>query len=260
MTSKEPSKINWVYQKWPKRTVATLVWLKELGVSDKLANWHVRSGWLEKFGAGAFIQPGDHVNWQGGLYALQSQLSLSIHVGGRSALELQGLSHYVPLGEHKKVILISDKPEQLPAWFRNKKWDDAIECRRMSLFKSIPVEAVTESDCGGFSVAVSSAERAIMEQMYLASLNDDIDQVHQLMEGLTTLRPGVVHELLENCRSVKVKRLFLWSAETAGHGWFSRLDTHKIDMGKGKRQIYQGGQLNQRYQITVPKQGDLPGV
>jgi hypothetical protein len=260
MTSKEPSKINWAYQKWPKRTVATLVWLKGLGVSIKLANWHVRSGWLEDFGAGAFIQPGDQVNWQGGLYALQSQLRMTIHVGGRSALELQGLSHYVPLGEHKKVILISDKTEQIPAWFRNKKWDDAIEYIRMSLFTSIPAEAATESDCGGFSIVVSSPERAIMEQMYLARQNDDIDYVYQLMEGLTTLRPDLVQELLENCRSVKVKRLFLWSVETVGHDWFSRLDTKKIDLGKGKRQIYQGGQLNQHYQITVPKQGELPGV
>jgi hypothetical protein len=99
-----------------------------------------------------------------------------------------------------------------------------------------------------------------MEQMYLARQNDDIDYVYQLMEGLTTFRPYVVQELLENCRSVKVKRLFLWCAETIGHDWFSRLDTQKIDLGKGKRQIYQGGQFNQHYQITVPKQGELPGV
>lgn len=81
MTRKEPSKINWVYQKWPKGTVATLKWLNDLGVSSKLANWHVRSGWLEDFGTGAFIQPGDKVDWQGALYALQAQLGMTIHVG-----------------------------------------------------------------------------------------------------------------------------------------------------------------------------------
>jgi hypothetical protein len=260
MTRKEPSKINWVYQKWPKGTVATLKRLNDLGVSSKLANWHVRSGWLEDFGTGAFIQPGSKVNWQGALYALQTQLGMTIHVGGRSSLELQGLSHYVPLGELKKILLISDKPEQIPSWFRNRKWDAVLEYIRMSLFMSIPPEASTESDCGGFKIVISNAERAIMEQMYLAKQNEDIEYVYQLMEGLTTLRPNIVQNLLENCCSVKVKRLFLWSAETAGHGWFSRLDISKIDLGKGKRQIYHGGQFNQRYQITVPKQEESPGV
>ena len=260
MTRKEPSKINWVYQKWPKGTVATLKWLNDLGVSSKLANWHVRSGWLEDFGTGAFVQPGDKVDWQGALYALQAQLGMTIHVGGRSSLELQGLSHYVPLGKKKKVILISDKPEQIPAWFRNRQWDATLDYLRMSLFLSIPLEASTKSDHGGFKIVLSSAERAIMEQMYLAKQNEDIEYVYQLMEGLVTLRPDVVQDLLEKCRSVKVKRLFLWSAETAGHSWFSRLDTTRIDLGKGKRQIYHGGQFNQRYQITVPKQEELPGV
>ena len=260
MTRKEPSKMNWVYRNWPKRTVATLVWLNQLGVSSKLANWHVGSGWLENFGARAFIQPGDQVNWQGGLYALQTQLGMTIHAGGRTALELQGLSHHVPLGEYKKVILISDKPEQIPSWFRNKKWDAKIEHTCMSLFTSSPSEAVAKSDCGGFEIGISSAERAILEQMHLARNNEDIEQAYQLMEGLNALRPGVVQELLENCRSAKVKRLFLWSAETLGHEWFLRLDTSRIDLGKGKRQVYKGGHFNQRYQITVPKQGEFPGV
>ncbi len=260
MTRKEPSKMNWVYQKWPKRTVATSAWLKELGVSSNLANWHVGSGWLNSFGARAFIQPGDKVNWQGGLYALQDQLNMSIHAGGRTALELQGLSHNVPIGEYKKVILISDKPEQIPAWFRNKKWDAKIEHSCMSLFTGIPTEASTKSDCGGFEIGISSAERAIMEQIHLTRNNEDIEQAYQLLEGLNTLRPQVVQKLLENCRSAKVKRLFLWSSETLGHEWFLRLDTSRINLGKGKRQVYKRGQFNLRYQITVPKQGEFPVV
>ncbi len=260
MTRKEPSKMNWVYQKWPKRTVATLVWLNQLGVSTRLADWHVRSGWLEDFGARAFNQPGDKIDWQGALYSLQTQLGMTVHAGGRTALEMHGLSHYVPLGEHKKVILISDKPEQLPAWFRNKNWDAVIEHIRMTLFASIPTKAISKFDCGGFEILMSSAERAIMEQMHLVGNNEDVEHAYQLMEGLNTLRPGVVQELLENCRSARVKRFFLWSAETIGHDWFLRLNTSKIDLGKGKRQIYKGGQFNHHYQITVPKPVELPGV
>jgi hypothetical protein len=99
-----------------------------------------------------------------------------------------------------------------------------------------------------------------MEQMRLARTNDDVDQAYQLMEGLSTLRPNVVQELLVSCRSAKVKRLFLWSAETVGHTWFERLDPSKVDLGKGKRELYKGGQLDPKYQITVPKREGLPNV
>jgi hypothetical protein len=240
--------------------VATQAWLNQLGISSKLANWHVGSGWLVRFGPRAFKQPDDQVYWQGGLYALQTQLDMTVHVGGRTALELQGRSHFVPLGQQKKVVLVSDQPEQLPAWFRNHRWEASVEHRCLSLFERVPDKAATKLDCGGFQVVMSSAERAVMEQMRLARNNDDVEHVYQLMEGLGTLRPNVTQELLEHCRSTKVKRLFLWTAETVGHTWFGRLDSSRVDLGKGKRQIYKGGRLNQKYQITVRKPEVLPSV
>ena len=260
MTSRKPTKINQVLQKWPRGTVATQEWLNRMGVSSKLANWHVKSGWLVRFGARAFAQSGDRVDWLGGLYALQTQLGMSIHVGARTALELHGRSHFVPLGREKSVMLISDQPEQLPAWFRNHQWEADLGHSCLSLFKRIADKAITKLDCGGFEVIMSSAERAVMEQMRKARSNADIKHAYQLMEGLSTLRPYLVQELLENCRSVKVKRFFLWSAEKAGHDWFGRLESSRVDLGKGKRQIYKGGQFNKKYQITVPQREELPGV
>jgi hypothetical protein len=100
----------------------------------------------------------------------------------------------------------------------------------------------------------------MMEQMSFVKTNSDFEQAYQLMEGLTTLRPRVVQELLVNCRSVKVKRLFLWTAETIGHAWFSRLDLAQVDLGRGKRQLYKGGRLNPKYQITVSAQEEPPRV
>jgi len=82
MTSQKTAKLNQLFQRWPKGTVATQTWLNQLGISSKLANWHVGSGWLNRFGARAFKQPGDQVGWQGGLYALQTQLKMTVHIGG----------------------------------------------------------------------------------------------------------------------------------------------------------------------------------
>ncbi len=260
MSRQNGRKINQLLKVWPKSTVVTKQYLDDLGFYRQLVAKYVHYNWMERLGTGAYIRSGDTVGWQGALFALQTQLGMTVHVGGVTALELQGRSHFVPLGESKRIILISDRPEQLPAWLRKHQWKDAIEHRCLSLFEIVPPEATTKLDCGGFQVAMSSAERAMMEQIHLAGSNDDIENLLQLMEGLTTLRPKTAQALLESCRSAKVKRVFLWSAETSGHAWFNRLDVSRIDLGKGKRQIYKGGRLNHKYGITVPKREEFPGV
>ena len=60
---------------------------------------------------------------------------------------------------------------------------------------------------------------------------------------------------------MRVKRFFLWSAETAGHTWFGRLDPSEVDLGSGKRQLYKGGDYDAKYRITVPPgEETLPSV
>ena len=73
------------------------------------------------------------------------------------------------------------------------------------------------------------------------------------MEGLTTLRPKLVQRLLEECKSVKVRRLFLFMAESSNHDWVKELNVEKIDLGSGKRVIVKNGVLDKKYKITVPK-------
>ena len=260
MTSRKSSKINLLLQKWPKGTVATQTWLNRLGISRKLANWHVGSGWLIRFEPRAYTRPLDVIEWNGGLYALQTQLNMTIHVGGLSALELQGRAHFVPLGSNKKILLVSDRQERLPLWYTNHKWNATVVHHCISLFNSVQSVTSTKFNCGGFEILMSSAERAIMEQIHLTRNNDDLDHVHELMRGLNSLRPDVVQNLLMNCISVKVKRFFLWSAESYAHPWFNRLDLTKVNTGTGKRQIYRKGRLNSKYQITVPASEELPSV
>lgn len=261
MGSQNRSKINQLLRKWPKGTVVTRVRLDELGIYRQLVRKYIQSGWIESLGSGAFIRSDDEVDWRGGVFALQTQLGLTIHVGGRTALELQGRAHYLVFGERKRVILISDTPERQPAWFRNHNWKVEIKHYCLSLFDNPPKGIVTQYDCGGFQVAMSSLEQAIMEEIRISKTNEELSHVYQLMEGLNTLRPDVVQKLLENCRSVKVKRFFLWCAESVGHAWFSRLTISNVDLGKGKRQFFKGGCFNEKYQITVPNVAEeLPNV
>jgi len=74
-----------------------------------------------------------------------------------------------------------------------------------------------------------------------------------IFENLVSLRPQVCQELLEQCNSIKVKRLFLYMGETLNHTWLKDLDLERIGLGKGPRMIVEGGVLDPKYQITVPK-------
>lgn len=58
--------------------------------------------------------------------------------------------------------------------------------------------------------------------------------------------------LLQACRSVKDKRLFLVLAERHQRAWLSRLDMAKVDLGTGKRMLVPGGKLHPKYRITLP--------
>jgi hypothetical protein len=58
--------------------------------------------------------------------------------------------------------------------------------------------------------------------------------------------------LLAECRSIKVKRLFLFFADRHRHPWLKRIDRSKIALGAGKRMLVRGGRLDPVYQITVP--------
>lgn len=51
---------------------------------------------------------------------------------------------------------------------------------------------------------------------------------------------------------MKVKRLFLYLADLAGHPWRAKLKERRIDLGSGKRLLVRGGKLDPKYQITVP--------
>lgn len=101
---------------------------------------------------------------------------------------------------------------------------------------------------------VSSPERAFMECLLLAPVDFSFMDYYYIMEMLTTLRPKMVQSLLENCASVKVKRMFLYMAEKAGHQWFKALNPEKIHLGTGNRRLAANGTFISKYNITIPKE------
>ncbi len=252
MSSSLPSKINKLLKLWPHGTVALSNWLESQGVYQQLAHKYEQTAWFERVGYGAFVRAGDKVDWQGALYAIQHHANLSIHVGAKTALELQGHTHFVAAGR-KNVFLFGAPRALLPTWFKKKDWGVSIRYATPELFSGTRDQGITQKNYESFSIRVSSRERAILELLYLIPAEQEYEGAKLLFEGLRTLRPSLVQSLLESCKSIKVKRLFLHLAEATSQPWFEDLNISKVDLGKGKRVIAEGGHFDSKYNISVPK-------
>jgi hypothetical protein len=245
------TKINKLLRTWPKNTIATTPWLRKNGITRDLLSYYRKSGWVLSSGRGAVIKNGNNADWTGGVYALQEQLQLPLHPGGKTALTLQGFGHYVPLGR-ERVTLFSQRGVRIPRWFTSHTWPIQLRLFKTNLFPSDCIVGLKKLDLGNFSITVSCAERAIMEVLYCLPKYESPDETRHLMAGLTTLQPALVQQLLQCCSSVKVKRLFMVLAEVEHHSWLDLIDTSSVDFGYGKRSLIKGGYFYQRYQITVP--------
>lgn len=252
MDSYTGSKINQLLRRWPNGTVAVSSWLEKQGVYQQLVQKYEATAWLRRMGQGAYAKAGDKVEWTGGVYAIQEQLKLPVHVGAKTALQMQGYAHFLPLGKGSTVALFGPPDVKLPAWFKQHRWGIKVRYTTTNLFAGQAEQGLTRKELGPYSIKLSAPERAIMEVLYGVPQVDSYEEARLLMEGLTTLRPRLVQALLETCASVKVKRLFMFLAENCKHTWAGKVDLSRVDLGKGKRALVKGGRFDAKYQITVP--------
>ncbi|HEY9168496.1 MAG TPA: type IV toxin-antitoxin system AbiEi family antitoxin [Lutibacter sp.] len=243
------SKINQLLQDIPQGVVVLASWLHAKGYSYELQRRYKESQWLESIGNGALKRKGDTIDVYGALYAMQ-QAAKNVHIGGPTSLQLQGFSHYIKMGD-KKVYLFSEKKFNIPKWFKQYVWREIPIMMKRNLLP--PNLGLVDFQHQKFSIKISSPARAILECLEMSPAQFDLVEASQIMEGLNTLKPNDVQLLLEQCTSIKVKRLFLFLAEKSGHSWFNYLKLERINLGAGKRKIVENGVYNAKYQITVPK-------
>lgn len=245
------SKLNKILAQWPQNCVVTSAWLEAHGVYRQLAHKYVAGGWIKKLHSGAFQRPGDQISWQGGLFAVQKQLELPIHLGGASLLGLRGYGQHIPAAGKTPLNLYGGPGVELPKWFMRQPWSKHVSYSRKTLF-SKPVGLTKYTTEQGLELISSGVERAFFEMIDdLAHL--DFDQVYEVCERLSGLRPQVLQELLEKCNSYKVKRIFCFMANRVSYPWFKKLNLKKINLGTGKRVIVKNGSFDSNYQITIPK-------
>lgn len=240
--------LNQILQKIPHGTVVTSLWLETQGISRSLRNAYKKNGWLKSFGNGAYSKLNDKVEMNGAIYALQEQLGLSFHIGGISALSLQGINHNIAF--NRKTFIYGYRGENIPSWFNNNYKDNIEIIKTEFLPKDIGFVTYSEKD---FSIKISSTERALLEMLYLIPKKNSLDEFIELIDTISVLNPKLMQELLEKCTNIKVKRVFLYVAEKTNFPWFRKIDTSSIDLGTGKRVIEQGGQLDKKYNIVLKK-------
>ena len=230
--------------------MATSDWLNKQGLDKRSAYQYENNNWLESVGTGAYKRYGENISWEGALNAIQKQLKLDIHVGGRTALELLGKSHNINFNLNQTFLFTSSKAN-LPKWFKAHNWQSNLTLIKTQFLNSDA--ALKELDMGNFKLQISSPERAILEALYLVPKQQDFQECYYLMEGLMDMRPKVLQSLLEECKSIKVKRLFFFMADKAKLPCLKKLDLYRINLGSGKRVIVPGGNFDSQYQITYPK-------
>lgn len=242
-------------------------WLQKHGYSRQLIAKYLRHGWLPSPVRGVYRRDSamiDQQRWEPVVISMQTLLEVPVTVGGRTALELHGLSHYLSMTAPSEVHVYD--PELPPSWVNKLPLKQRLVFHSTHLFKTSDgsINRSKEYQQANFtdhkwgasewSMLISTPERAILELLDELPTHESFHQADVLMEGLTNLRPKYLNTVLADCRSIKTKRLFLWFAHRHNHAWLKTLDIEKIDIGKGKRMIVSGGKLDPKYLITVPEE------
>ncbi len=281
MTERNSKKLNWLEQNLPEGLLVTASWMTRQGYSSSLRTQYVAAGWLEQPARSVFRRSRGTLRWEQVVISLQTLLEFPVVVGGRTALELQGYAHFLSQ-EQKEVHLYGHQPP--PSWLHKLPLSVRFVFHRSSrLFRNDPItrgltglswnikthEGVsTDPLQAGLTIrpwghwdwplTLSTPERAILELLDELPDRESFHQADKLMEGLVNLSPRRLQKLLEDCKSVKVKRLFFFFADRHAPAWLKRIDRSRVNLGKGKRMLVRGGKLDSTYGITVPE--DLDAV
>lgn len=276
MAKQIETKLKWLEREVPEGLLVTASWMTKHGYSSSLRSQYVKAGWLEQPARGVYRRPRGVLLWQHVVISLQTLLQFPVIVGGRTALELQGYSHFLSK-EQREVHLYGDK--SLPNWIHKLPLGQRFFFHKSSrLFqsdsamRSLPGlswntkgnESVpTDLIHGGFNImpwgqwdwplTVSTPERALLELLDELPNQESFHLADKLVEGLASLSPNRLQKLLKNCHSVKVKRLFFFFADRHKPAWLKRIDSAKVDLGTGDRMLVRGGKFDPVYRITVPE-------
>jgi hypothetical protein len=240
---------------WPRNALFTTDDLKARGVSPSLLQEWRKSGWIVSLGRGVMYRQGDTPTWVNALELL-NRLSPTVHIGGRTSFELAKVSQYVRGPRGQKFLYVQDH-QRLPPWFLSFVEKENLNIQTRGLFTTnLSGISLTEYLADGVAVVGSTLERASIELS--AGVDDELsyNEAKELVQALVSPRLNLLAQLLQNCESVRAKRVFLHLAEACNHKWYADLDLTCVDLGRGPREVVKKGRFDARFQITVPDSND----
>lgn len=184
----------------------------------------------------------------GALQSYNEQLGKHFRIAAHSALELWGYNHYVPMG--KPLLMVTAENARVPLWMKQDVFDREFRFFSTGIFARPEVTSLRYQD---WDLLISSPEQAFMECLSLAPRHYNYMDLYYIMEQLSTLRPDVTQALLESTSNYKVKRLFLYMAEKAGHYWTDEIDDSRVDIGSHKLQLAKPGVYLSKYKTVIPE-------
>lgn len=224
-------------------------WLREKGYSSQLLKKYRDSGWLESLSRGVMYRHNDSLSALATVYSYNHQTGNEARIAAHSALELFGFNHYVPMG--KPRLMVAFESSNIDDWVRSEKYDMTIVPFHTGIFKNPATQSLNRN---GLSLIISSPEQAFLECLHLVPDYYNYMDLYYIMEQLTSLDPEKVQTAVENTSSQRIKRMFLYMAEKAGHYWFDMLDIDRFELTTSKLQLVDNGVYISKYRITVPKE------
>jgi len=223
-------KLNRLYTHLAPGTPLTSEDLASLGISADLAVHYVRAGWLERMARGVYCRPNDPPALHPSVVLLQRAFE-GLHVGGKSALDWQGIRHYV--AQRPVLHLYGWKAGRLPDWFTKR---FPAQYHRKRLFEERPdaLLHVRPFENRKGAPLVSAPERALLELLSEVNVRQPLQEARELVESSYNLRATVLGELLKRCGSVKTVRLCLQLGRELSLPWVGKLDPSQLPTGSNR--------------------------
>jgi hypothetical protein len=95
MATQNARKLNALEKTLPQGLLVDARWMEQHGYSTSLRSKYVAAGWLVQPARGTYKRPLGDLTWQKVVVSLQTLLESGLTVGGHTALDLQGFSHYL---------------------------------------------------------------------------------------------------------------------------------------------------------------------
>lgn len=227
------SKLNDLYRKLKPGSPTTSEELAAVGVSGDLAVHYARAGWLTRLARGVYVRPDTPLELHPSLRLLERHVK-GLHVGGRSALDWQGLRHHV--AQQPSLQLYGWASGPLPAWFLQR---FPSTYHRLRLFDEQPtaLRRVSHFHRKADGPLVSEPERAVLEVLSGVGVRQPLDDARDLLAGVPALRAVVLQELLSRCKQVKTVRLCLTLGRELNLPWAARLDPTRLPTGSAQRWV-----------------------